>query len=174
VGPAFRIEVRRIRRRRRLPGGQELPRGELIGILHLDNDHVRGLHRGRPADVGLAMRRQVVVSLRALATLGAAGGPLAPVRAFQATTVFHRGLARLGFEAEPGEGLCLRLIGAYQRRLLASLHPRGPAALRRARARHARRLWLTRESLLARYGPRQRGAIDPPTGPSAHPAVFPV
>ncbi len=45
-----------------------------------------------------------------------------------------------------------RLVAAYQRALLASLHPAGRVRLRGAAYQRARRLWISRENLLARYG----------------------
>src|SRR5437773_1089717 len=72
-------------------------------------------------------------------------------RAFCADTIFHRGLARLGFRAERDGIVWPGLTAAYQQALMASLHPMGPLRFRRATHTRARRLWLTREELLSRY-----------------------
>ena len=155
IGSAIRLEIRSSRRTRTLPDGSVVKRGERIGILHLSNERLAALHDDglAPLAVGLAFRRQFLTSLRELARL-VEDGTLGDVRAVAATTIFHEGLARVGFESEPGGTLWPRLVGIYQRRLLAALRPRAVPRLRRAGYHYARRLWLSRERLLARYGPR--------------------
>src|SRR2546428_176986 len=71
--------------------------------------------------------------------------------AFAATTIFHEGLGRLGFETEPGGLRWPKLVGAYQRALLATMHSRGPVGLRADTYHHAERAWITRDALIARY-----------------------
>ena len=78
---------------------------------------------------------------------------LKDVKAFSTMTIFfHQGFTRLGFTPEDDAPAWPRLVAAYQRALLVSLHPAGPASLRRSRYRRAVRLWISRENLLARYG----------------------
>lgn len=152
VGSVLRIEVRRARRARRLPDGAVVDRGDRIGVLHLNNARIGHLHASEPSllSAGLEFRRQFMASLHALAAQARAGGPLADVRAFEATTILHLPLRRLGFQPEPGGGAWGRLVAVYQRALLASLHPR--ARLGRPGYQRARRLWCSREALLARFG----------------------
>jgi hypothetical protein len=154
VGPALRIELRRSRRRRRLPDGTAVGRGARIGVLHLNNARIAALHdHGAPSPtIGLELRRLVLASLEALALLASPGGPLADVAAFRATTIFHRGLQRLGFRGTAHGLVWPRLVGIYQRAFLASLHPAGAARLRQGADRRARCLWMSRAELIARYG----------------------
>jgi hypothetical protein len=155
VGPAARIEVRRCHRTLHLADGTTIRRGDRIGVLHLNNDRVAALHAdGRPPiAVGLEFRRQLLASLYALARLAGPGGWLSQVEAFEATTIFfHQWLRGLGFEAEHDGLAWPGLVAAYQRALLACLRPAGPAQRGRATYRHAQRLWISREMLLARYG----------------------
>jgi len=154
IGPALAIEVRRSRISRRLGDGTLVRRGDRIGILHLNNDFTVALHSDglAPAAIGLEFRRRILTSLGALAILARPDERLADVRAFAATTIFHRGLTRLGFEVEPGGLAWPRLVAAYQRALLASLHPAGRRRLRRPAYQDARRLWISRAALLAHYG----------------------
>jgi hypothetical protein len=144
--------VRRARRARRLPDGSLLDRGDRIGVLHLNNARIGHLHASEPSPLsaGLEFRREFMASLQALAAQAGAGGPLADVRAFTATTILHDPLHRLGFQAEPDGHAWGRLVAVYQRALLASLHP--TARLGRPGYRQARRLWCSREALLARFG----------------------
>ena len=155
VGSAARIAVRRSHRTLQLPGGTTIRSGDRIGVLHLDNAFMAALHAEglAPIAVGLEFRRQLVSSLHELARLAGPGGRLTDVTAFSATTIFfHQGLTRLGFAPEDRAPAWPRLVAAYQRALLASLHPAGPVRLRRSSYRRARRLWISRENLLARYG----------------------
>lgn len=159
VGSAARIEVRRSHRILRLGDGTTIRPGDRIGVLHLNNAFMATLHSGGlpPIAVGLEFRRQLLSSLHELARLASPGGRLTGVRAFSATTIFfHQGLTRLGFAPEGDAPACPRLVAAYQRALLASLHPAGPGRLRRARYCRALRLWISRETLLARYGAGSR------------------
>lgn len=159
VGPVLRVEIRRNRRLRVLADGARLSPGDRIGILHLNNERIATIHvNGRsPLAVGLEFRRQFVASLRVLATLAGPGGPFQDVEAFAATTIFHDGMTRIGFIPEPGAPAWPRAVAAYQRALLASMHPAGALRLSGTVYHHARRLWLPRWVLLHRYG------AQPPT-----------
>ncbi len=154
VGPVLRLEVRRLRRRHRLPDGTLLKPGDRVGVLHLNNEHVATLHLNgsSPLAVGLEFRRRLIASLEVLADLAADHGPLADVTAFEATTIFHRGLARLGFLPDADGVRWPKLVAAYQRALMASVHPAGALRFHGAEYRRAARLWLTRRALLERYG----------------------
>ena len=161
VGPALCVAVRQGRRARTLPDGTRLAPGIRVGELHLANTRLAALHGDglSPLAVGLEFRRRLLASLAELARLCAPAGPLADVRAFCAVTVFHRGLARLGFAPERDGLVWPGLVAAYQRALLATLHPGGGVRRGRPPWGRARRLWITREALLARYG---YGAARPP------------
>ncbi|MBI5627726.1 MAG: hypothetical protein HY953_02305 [Candidatus Rokubacteria bacterium] len=168
VGPALCLELRRSRRNRQLPDGTTVRRGDPIGILHLNNRRILALHHGSPGQrtVGLLFRRRVVASLEVLAALAADGGPLAHVCAFTATTIFGGLVERIGFDEAAGNRLAsARVIGAYQRLLLVALHPAVAARPRLGTLPRARRLWISRERLLALHGPvRARRQRRPVTG----------
>ena len=153
VGPALCVEVRRSRRARRLPDGTRIAAGDRVGVIHLNNARITAVHiNGQPPlATGLEFRRWFLASLRELAQLAADGGPLADVRAFSVISIFHRGLAHLGFHPEHGGIAWPGLTAAYQRALMASLHPGGALRPRRVISAGARRLWMTREALLSRY-----------------------
>jgi hypothetical protein len=161
VGPALRLEFRHARRSVRLADGTTIARGDRIGVLHINNDHVRTLHLygGGPAVVGFDFRREVIASLQLLARLASPGERAADVTAFEATTIFHHGLPRLGFERGGLSPLSAYVTGAYQRALLATLHPAGADRLLRLANTRAQRLWLSRARLLALYGTAERAAF---------------
>lgn len=167
------MKIHRRYHRAALPDGTLLRRGDRIGIIHLNNARVAAIHvnSAGPMAVGLEFRRLIASSLRALAAGAAEGGPLADVRAFEAVTIFHRALQRLGFAPAVRGPAWPRLVGAYQRALLASLHPAGVLRLRRRSYRCSRRLWLTRETLLARYGSPARDGQSSGGRLVTHPAA---
>jgi hypothetical protein len=153
VPPVLLVQVRRSDRSLTLADRSTVRRGDRIGTLHLDNERVMALHTGRPTPMalGLEFRRQVLASLHALALLCRPGSRLAQIQAFTAVTIFHRGLARVGFQVEPNGLAWPRPVGAYQRALLASLHPSGRPRLVHLGSGRAERLWISRERLLALY-----------------------
>ena len=135
-----------------LADGTRIKQGERVGVLHLNNRQVLRLHRrsAPSGQVGFAFRRHLYTSLNALAAAATKPGPLADVRVFCAFTILHERLRRLGFQVELGD-LGSVAVGAYQRALLASLHPDGRRRLTRSTRRRARRVWLAREALLANW-----------------------
>jgi hypothetical protein len=151
VGSVLRVTVRRSRGAVRLPSGALVRRGALVAVIHLDNERVAALRdrASRPEAVGFEFRRRFVASLAELAALTDPDGPLREVRACSATTILHRGLARMGFEPAIGDSGGSALAGAYQRALRSLLRPgRGGFAPARHRAR---RLWISRDALRTRY-----------------------
>lgn len=154
VPPILCIEVHLNLWHRCLSDGTIIRPGDRVGMLHLDNRRVVALHGNgvHPGAIGLAFRRDFLASLRRLGALAGPDGPLSSVTAFTAVTLFHRGLRRLGFEPDRDGLMWPRLTAAYQRALLATLHPGGPARVTPLAARHAERLWLSRRRLLERYG----------------------
>jgi hypothetical protein len=154
IGPVLRIELHPSPWTFRFADGSVVRRGDQIGILHLNNDAVIALHADglTPMAIGLQFRRDIFVSLRMLAQRALHDPRLRDVRAVSATTILHAHMRRLGFEIEPGALLSPRLVALYQRTLLAWLHPAGPLRLRRCNFGTAARLWLSRATLIARYG----------------------
>jgi hypothetical protein len=165
VGAVLRLHVRPSRRTIRLADGTVIRRGDLIGIIHLNNERVSALHSadGPARDLGFEFRRQFYASLGEIAMQTAPGGPLAEVRAFTASTVYHRGLSLAGFEPAVGRERGSWIIGTYQRALRASLHPAAREGLRGWGARRAVQLWITAERLRSRFGPaaRRQAAVKP-------------
>jgi YkoP domain len=166
VGPVLRIEVKRCHRELHFTDGTTVRRGARVCILHLNNDRVTALHSKCPSPikVGLEFRRQFLTSLRELAALTRPGGRLTGIEAFEATTIFHQGLERLGFEPACDRMSYPELVALYQRALLAYLHPPGILRLRRPAYQHAMRLWISRNRLL-HLGERPAAPrrVGPPT-----------
>jgi hypothetical protein len=160
IGSVLRLEIRRSHRTVRLGDGEVVAVGARYGMLHLNNEALAALHQdaSAPLAVGLRFRRELIDSLHALAMQVEPGGPLATLTAFAAITILHRGLARLGFERDRRRLAWPGITGAYQRALLASLHPLGARRLLRLAHCDAERLWMSRPRLLALYGAVERAA----------------
>ena len=160
VGPAVRLKLARSRRTIWLTDGCLVRRGDLIGLIHLNNDRLMALHADglRPEAIGVEFRRLFTSSLTELARLTDSGEPLAEVRAFTATTILHHGLRRVGFEASSGGSARSALVTTYQRALLASLHPAGRTRLDAGSRHRAQQLWISRDTLRARFRHPQRPA----------------
>ena len=158
VGPVLRVEIRRSGWSLRLSDGTAIRRGDPVGFVHLNNDRVVALHSDglSPISVGLEFRRRLIASLRALAALADADGRLAHLSAFAATTIFHEGLGRLGFETEADGLRWPKVVAAYQRALMASLHGDVPTGLHGSTYHHAERVWISRPKLIERYGAARR------------------
>ena len=167
VPPALRVEIRRSYRTVRLTEAV-IGYGDRVGVLHLDNLRVATLHEHResPMAVGLQFRRLLVASLEALADRTRPAGELAALPAFMAVTIFHHGLKRLGFEAEPRGLFWPRCTAVYQRALLASLHPDGVFRLQRVAFTRAERLWISGDRLRALYGEGSRVRGTTPGSPA--------
>jgi hypothetical protein len=146
VSPVLTVVIRTVRRPRVLPDGSRLECGQRIGELHLDNGWLASLTAAgvSPVSVALMGRREMFASFRALAS---GPGPLADIRAFVATTIYHAAMQRIGFEAEPDGFGWPALVAFYQRALIGSLRPAGALRVKRPSYRRARRVWLTREAL---------------------------
>ncbi len=155
IGPVLRVERCRLRGALQLADGTQLRPGIPIGVLHLDNKRVLALHTSglRPGAIGFEFRRLFLISLQTLAAGAAEGGPLAPLGAYAATTLFHRRLPALGFTSADGgdRSVWRHLVTRYERALLSSLHPAGTARLGRGTRTEARQLWISRAMLLARF-----------------------
>ena len=158
VGPVLRVEIRRSRWSLRLSDGTAIRRGDPVGFLHLNNDRVVALHSDglSPISVGLEFRRRLIDSLLALAELAGTDGRLAHLSAFAATTIFHEGLGRLGFETEACGLRWPKVVATYQRALMTSLHGDLPIGLHGSTYQHAERVWISRPKLNERYGAARR------------------
>lgn len=153
VPPVLRLETRIALRTRRLSDGVVVRAGHRVGMLHLDNGRVRAVHANglSPMALGLEFRRDLIASLTGLADLLGPDRPFADVRAVCAVTIFHRGLRRLGFEPDTVGLLFPTVTGAYQRALLAALHPAGGRRTLRLASVRAERLWMSSARLRARF-----------------------
>lgn len=164
VGPILRLRVTRYRGRPFvLADGTPIHPGDAIGEIHLNNERVAALHDGgrRSPRIGFDIRRAFHASLVVLAERAQESPRHQVARAFTATTIFYHGTERMGFEVRPlPRPLLSRIVGAYQRRLLAYFHPLGRQRLGRRHFAEARQIWISRDALLRRYASERSSARD--------------
>ncbi len=162
VGPVLRVRVTRHRGRPLILGdGTSIRRGDPIGAFHLDNKRMAAFHEGgrRSRWAGLAFRRAFRASLEALAEQVGNDPRYRGVKAFTATTIFHQGTERLGFEARPlSRRFMARPVAAYERTLIALFHPLGRQRPGRRRYGEARQVWISRDELVRRYAGERSSA----------------
>lgn len=155
----IRIGVGRHRGRRvALKDGTLVHAGDLVGTIHLNNERVRSIHgrTANPAIAGILIRRDFERSLETLARLSESHPRYQAVKAFTATTIFHQGGERFGFEILPLRSTLFgRVVAAYERSLLARFHPLGASRARRKRFAEVRVIWISRATLRRRYAARR-------------------
>lgn len=157
AGTILRIGVERHRGRPvALADGTVVEAGDPVGIIHFNNELIQTFHEGTadPARAGILMRRAFHRSMETLACLSETHPRYRPLKAFTATTIYHQGTQRAGFEIfPPPSTLFAPVVAAYGRSLLARLHPLGASRARRRRFAEARAIWISRAELCRRYAP---------------------
>lgn len=138
--------------------------GDLVGELHIDNRRAAGLHaEGRG---GLRFRREVFRLLPALARDLARRPEYREINAVCGASLFWAEAKRAGFEHRPLPALTRWWLTWWERYLLARYHPGGRRRLAEGHRTELRQVWMTRRTLLARYGgdaaPAPGGPPDPP------------
>jgi hypothetical protein len=137
---------------RRFADGTVVHPGEMIGELHLQNRRVLALHARatHPLAVGLAFRRELIASLRALALHAARDPAVGGLPAFHARTILTAGAERVGFVLDDGVEGDGPLRAFHFHLMLCRYHTAGfrrwPEVPLRVRA-----LWLTSTELGRRY-----------------------
>ncbi len=157
-GGVVRIGVERYRGRQlTLSDGTSVRAGDPVGTIHFNNEAVAAIHKrtANPIRAGILILRAFEDSLETLAGLVKTCSPYREVKAFTATTIFYHGVERLGFEIfPPRSALFGRVVAAYERSLLARLHPLGASRARRKRFAEVRVIWISRAELYRRYAPK--------------------
>jgi len=154
-GTILRIGVARYRGRRvALRDGTVVRTGDVIGTLHFHNEAVAAIHDGKLDSVrsGILILRAYERSLKTLARLSEDHPRYRRMKALSATTIFHQGVEKLGFEIFPLPSWPAGwIVSAYERFLLARFHPLG----RRRKSQkkfEARTIWASAKEIRRRYG----------------------
>ncbi len=170
----FRIALDLARDPVTLSDGTRIGGGEMVGALHLWNEHLRQYSAGGP-DLGWAgeMRQRVLLSLRLLAEYVETEPTWRPVQAFRADAIWssrlgarqiRRVTGRYGFELiEPEPSTLRRLheIGASVSTWALTRAFNPSALLRQPFLRTRHELWISRAALLRRYNPPDQFMREP-------------
>lgn len=140
----------------RLRCGTVVCSGDLTLELHFRREALAPLMRdGDPARMGLGLIRLGDRDIPKLALALERERRFREVRALHALTLFHRGVARWGFEVMPvREPWVERWFTWWHRLLMARDHAQGGAHVRENREKLVtRHVWVSREELIRLYGP---------------------
>ncbi len=145
--------------------------GDLVGELHLDNARAAALHaQGR---AGLRFRREVLRVLLALARDLSARPEYRSLPAVCGASLFWAEATFVGFEHRQLPPFTRWWLGWWERYLLARYHPAGRRRLAEGNRTELRQTWMTRRTLLARYGGMAVEEGAPAGGGSPEPAGRP-
>jgi hypothetical protein len=172
----LRVGVARAEADMAFSDGTLLRAGEPVGVLHLWNEHIATIPTAGP-DLRWAMelRDSMAFSLRQLAEAAKSDPRLSQTKAFGGTAVFvsrhgtaqvARLAARYGFDwirTGPPRTPARRVHDFFENFLVLGLQwAFNPAGLRGKRFIRPREpFWITRATLLAKYGPEPRPATEP-------------
>lgn len=161
----LRIALARSAEEITLSDGTRIGKGEVVGELHLWNEHIPPMDEGGPSlEWALKSRRLLIASLKKLATYLEDEPQFESVRAFRGETAFPReGLERralferLGFDLVRMDRIGrLKRFGEFWENVYTwgLIWTFNPGSLRRKDFFHLERvqLWISRQALLERYG----------------------
>ena len=133
-----------------LADGTVVSPGDPVGELHLDNRRVAALHtEGR---AGLRYRREVFRLLPVLARDLETRPEYRAINAVCGASLFWAEAVLAGFENRRLPAFTRWWLGWWERFLLVRYHPAGRRRLDQGRRTELRQLWISRRTLLERYG----------------------
>jgi hypothetical protein len=141
--------------------------GDLVGELHIDNRRAAGLHAGGRG--GLRFRREVFRLLPVLARDLVGRPEYREINAVCGASLFWAEAERAGFEHRPLPALTRWWLTWWERYLLARYHPAGRRRLAEGSRTELRQVWMTRRTLLERYGGDAGPAAGAASGGSPEP-----
>jgi hypothetical protein len=147
------IRLRLMRHRGRaltFEDGTVLRPGDLVGELHVDNRRAAQLHGAGRA--GIRYRREVFRALSALARDLRIRPDYAAIQVVGGPSLFWEEATLAGFEQRPLSAFTRLWLVRWERFLLARYHPAGRRRLEEGHRTEIRQVWMTRRTLLARYG----------------------
>ena len=134
--------------------GTVVRRGALVGELHVDNRRAAALHEGGKG--GLRYRREVFRALPALARDLRTRPEYREIEMIGGPSLFWEEARLAGFEHRPLPLFTRWWLAWWERFLLARYHPAGRRRLAEGSRTEIRQIWMTRRTLLARYGGEAR------------------
>jgi len=138
--------------------GTVVRRGALVGEVHVDNRLAASLHEGGKG--ALRYRREVFRALPVLAGELRARPEYREIEMVGGPSLFWDEARLVGFEHWPISAFGRWWLAAWERFLLARYHPAGRRRLAQGNRREIRQIWMTRATLLERYGGGRAGRGD--------------
>lgn len=130
--------------------GTVVKRGALVGEIHVDNRRAAALHEGGRG--GLRYRREVFRALPALARDVRTRPEYRAIEIIGGPSLFWEEARLLGFEHWRLPAVTRWWLTRWERFLLARYHPAGRRRLAEGNRKELRQIWMTRRTLLERYG----------------------
>jgi peptidoglycan-N-acetylglucosamine deacetylase len=131
--------------------------GDLVGELHMDNARAAALHaQGR---AGFRFRREVFRVLPALAQDLERRPEYRSLPAVCGASLLWAEAEVAGFEHRPLPAFMRWWLTWWERHLLAKYHPQGRRRLTMGNRTDLRQIWMTRRTLLTRYGRAPAGRL---------------
>jgi hypothetical protein len=157
----------------RLSDGTVVQPGETIGVIHFWNERIPPIPESgadlawarefsRLLDYSLHLLGQYLVEEQAMTDISAFGGEL-PLVYTPATLRFLRRVGFEVFDPIPPRGLVVRVVDLVSRIwVLLMRRAFNPASVRGVGLKELRRrpVWISRQALVARYGPAPAGSSD--------------
>jgi hypothetical protein len=130
--------------------GTVVKRGALVGEIHVDNRRAAALHEGGRG--ALRYRREVFRALPALARDLRTRPEYQAVEMIGGPSLFWDEARLAGFEHWGLPAVTRWWLTQWERFLLARYHPAGRRRLAEGNRKELRQIWMTRHTLLERYG----------------------
>jgi hypothetical protein len=140
--------------------GTQLRPGDPLGTLHFNNARIAALNAESPTAIAFSFMRLLRVSLRTLVELGRDDGPFGDVTVFQGIGWWRQG-EKAGFVSEPHpEGRRKRFLALHIGLLVWAFAPSTSTAI--AARPEPRISWITRKTLIRRFGSAEETNREPP------------
>ena len=155
VGPVLFVGRRRYHGpARRFADGTQLNPGDVLGTLHFNNARIAALDAATPNAIAVRFIRLLMESMRSLAELAHEDGPFGDLAVFQGIGWWEHGKP-FGFIGEPfPESGRKRFLAVHIGLLVWAFAP--PASTAIAARPEPRISWITRDTLIKRYGRAER------------------
>lgn len=148
-----------------LSDGTVVNPGDPVAELHIDNRRAAALHKDGHG--GLRYRREVFRALPALVRDLTRRPEYQGVNAIYGASLFWAEATWAGFEHRPCPPFTRWWLTWWERFLMARYHPAGRRRLAEGQRTELRQVWITRRTLLERYGGGRRSTRG--TAPSGEP-----
>lgn len=134
--------------------------GDVVGEIHFDNIRLLGTEKDSQR-IALQALRRAKSSLPGLAYFVTRNSEYADIKVFAGLSLITRGVKGFGFEVEDvPQTLQTHIIGVWQTLIMRIYHPAGKSHKTNRMSMEPKMVWITREELLERWLPKEKGAVS--------------